>query len=454
MNQLILKVQEEIEELDLYKRLCVVGVSGGPDSVALLSILKILGLNIHIAHLNHDLRGGESEGDALLVKEIAKNLSIPYTIEKRTIPTTGSLQEEARKVRYDFLKEVCQEKGTDVVILGQHSDDQLETILMNFFRGAGLTGLTGIKKTSKYNGLTLVRPLLKCTKKEILDFLGDSGIEFRMDSSNRKEKYLRNRYRLKIIPFLEENLGHNFREAILANSEILNLEDDYLAGEAKLILHKVLKKKDYPHYDIVLDSSLKEYHRAMIARVIRIAISDNYNIREFASRNILDIVEACLLNKPMRVNLPGGVIFAKWSNNLAFYREKNFQISKETVKIELNEVIAFGNKEMVILKSKEGIPVHEFSGDNLEFPLTIRSRKEGDRISIPTGGKKKLKDFFIDAKIPRHERDFVPILTDSNDNIVSVIGYRVSPEYYVRKNTSKKLYLYVNRLEEDKWNNT
>lgn len=455
MNQLILKVQEEIDELHLSKKLLVVGVSGGPDSVALVTILKFLGLNIHIAHLNHDLRGEESEKDANFVKEIAKKLSIPYTIEKRTIPSTGSLQEEARKVRYDFLKEVCQEKGTDVVILGQHGDDQLETVLMNFFRGASLTGLAGIKKVSKYNGLTLVRPLLKSTKKEILDFLADNGFKYRIDSSNKKDKYLRNRYRLKIIPFLEENLGYNFKETILTNSEIINLEDDYLKEEANLILNNLLSKKEnHPQYDIVLDSSLNKHHKAMIARVIRMAIARNYNIREFTSRNILDIVEACLVDKPMRINLPCGVIFTKWSNNLAFYREKNFQISKETVKIDLNEVIVFGNKELVILKSKKGPPTHEFSGDNLKFPLIIRSRKEGDRISISTGGTKKLKDLFIDAKTPRHERDFVPILTDSNDNLVSVVGYRVNPEHYIKETTLKKLYLYVNGLEEDKWNNT
>lgn len=449
MNSLILKTEEAIKDLKVFNKPLVVGVSGGPDSVALVYILKMLNLNIRVAHLNHGLRGEESEDDAKLVKALAKKMNIPYTIEKRFIPNTGSIQQAARNVRYNFFAEVCKENNTDTVFLAQHADDQLETVLMNFFRGASITGLSGIKRVSRYRGLTLIRPFLRCTKKEILTFLKENNIDYRIDSSNLKEKYLRNKFRLNIIPFLEENLGHGFKETILRNVDVFSMEEDYLNQEAQTVLSKVLKEKDkhnYNQYDIVMDVSLKNYHKAIIARVIKLVVSELYQVRDFTSQNIFDIVELCLSDKPKSINLPNGAIFAKWDNNLAFYTEKNFQNSTETVKIVLNEGIIFGNKELIISESKNKQPTHEFSADQLKFPLFIRSRKEGDRIKISVGATKKLKSFFIDEKIPRHQRDNIPILTDANDNIVSVVGYRVSPQHYIREDTRKKLYLYVKEL--------
>lgn len=437
------------DNLNIEAKTLVIAVSGGPDSVALLHILKKLGYDLHVAHLNHGLRGEEADKDAEFVQTIAQMLNLPYTIEKRVIPQGGSLQQQARKVRYQFLKEVCQKQGTDIVVLAQHSDDQIETVLMNFFRGAGLTGLTGIKKVTTYEGLILVRPLLKYSKEQILKFLQDNYLEYRIDSSNLKEKYLRNKIRLKIIPFLVQEFGEGFKRAILGNVDILSLEDDYLSIEGKKVLADVVKEKDqYPHYDIVLDAKLGTYHKAIIARVIRMVITKLYDIRNFSSQNFLDIIEVCTSPNPKTINLPDKVFFTRWKDNLAFYRENKMKFKGDNVEVFLGQPVVFGFKKIIIkdrLDPELGEPAHTISGENLDFPLKIRSRKDGDRIKLSNiGGRKKVKDYFIDLKIPKQERDNIPILTDGKDNIIAILGYRVSSDYYVKKDTSKKLYLYIN----------
>jgi tRNA(Ile)-lysidine synthase len=442
-------VKDEMAKLNINDQTLVVAVSGGPDSVALLHILAQLGYKLHVAHLNHGLRGEESEKDAEFVQSIAQNLILPYTIEKRSIPQEGSIQQQARKVRYQFLKEICQNLGSDLVVLAQHGDDQLETVLMNFFRGAGLTGLTGIKSINNYEGITLIRPLLKSSKQEILNYLKENNIEYRIDSSNKKEKYLRNKFRLKIIPFLEKELGSGFKRAILGNIPVLSLDEDYLNQQTEQALASVVKEKNkYSQYDIILDAKLGTYHKAIIARVLRRVISDLYDIRNFSSQNILDIIDVCTSSVPKTIHLPNKVLFTKWSNNLAFFREEKIKFKGDEIKVYLEQPVIFGNKRIEIkeqLDENLGQAKHIISGDNLSFPLIIRRRKTGDRIRLSeSGGRKKLKDFFIDLKIPKQERDNIPILTDVEDNIVAILGYRVNYSYYVNKDTCKKLYVYIN----------
>ncbi|SES98695.1 tRNA lysidine(34) synthetase TilS [Anaerobranca gottschalkii] len=443
-------VKKEMAKLNINDdQVLVVAVSGGPDSVALLHILAQLGYKLHVAHLNHGLRGKESEEDAEFVKSIAQNLILPYTIEKRSIPQQGSIQQQARKIRYQFFKEVCQSQGSDILVLAQHCDDQLETVLMNFFRGAGLAGLTGIKSINNYDGITLVRPLLKCSKEEILNYLKENNIKYRIDSSNLKEKYLRNKFRLKIIPFLEKELGSGFKRTILGNVEILNLDEDYLNQQTEQVLSAVIKKRDkYSQYDIILDAKLGTYHKAIIARVIRRIISDLYDLRNFSSQNILDIIDVCASPVPKTIHLPNKILFTKWSNNLAFFREENVKFKGDEITVYPEQPVIYGNKRIIIKEELDedlGKANHIISGDNLSFPLVIRGRKNGDRIRLSqSGGRKKIKDFFIDLKIPKQERDNIPILTDSEDNVIAILGYRVSYNYYIKKDTCKKLYVYIN----------
>lgn len=445
MKALIKQVKEDLEDLNLENKTLVVAVSGGPDSVALVHILSKLGLDLHIAHLNHGLRGEESDQDAKHVEDIAQSLLLPYTIEKRAIPQTGSLQQEARRIRYGFFKDICEKHSTDTVVLAQHGDDQLETVFMNFFRGAGLTGLSGIKRISRYHGLTLIRPLLKVRKEEILSYLKENQINYRIDSSNLKEKYLRNRFRLKILPWLENQLGPGFKEAILSNVEVLQQEEDFLVKEAQKVLNNLQKvEKGYDIYDIVIDSALGNYHRAIIARVIRNIIVNNYDIREFTSSHILDIIEVCTSEKPKTISLPNDIFFTRWSSNLAFYRGEKMPVRIDSIKIPVNYPVVVGDKTIMVREEKNNSPTHTINGDKLKLPLAIRSRKEGDRFKISqTGGTKKLKDYFIDLKIPKEQRGNVPILVDSDDNIICIIGYRVSADYYVNNDTCYKLYLYI-----------
>ncbi len=436
---------DTINKYDLMDGLLLVGVSGGPDSIALTYLLKKLGVDIHIVHLNHCLRNEESDADEEFVRNIAQSLRIPYTIEKRVVKKEGSLQQSARKVRYDFFLEVYEKVNAKAIVLAQHKDDQVETILMNFFRGAGLTGLSGIKELSVIRGMKILRPLLKLGKGEILDYLQQNSIQYRIDSSNVKDKYQRNKFRLNIIPFLEGELGNGFKDSILNNMEVFKSEEEYFIEESKTILARLDRSQDHPQYDIVIDTELGSYHKAIISWVIRLALAEKYNLRNFTSKHIMDIVNACKANKATSIDLPHNIVFRRWGNNLAFkIKELKVKTIPGRVEVPLDTMTStFNDKIIISSKYIEGFK-HMINGDNLEFPLYIRSRKKGDTIKLsPKGGTKKLKDLMIDLKIDKDQRDSIPLLVDKNDNIVCIIGYRVSGDYYVNSNTNEKLYIYI-----------
>ncbi|QNO14859.1 tRNA lysidine(34) synthetase TilS [Alkalicella caledoniensis] len=430
----------------------VVAVSGGPDSIALLYILKNMGLCIHVAHLNHDLRGEESEKDAQFVKYIAKSLGLPYTIEKRQVLQGGSLQNQARKTRYNFLRDVCDKESTNIVALAQHKDDQLETILMNFFRGAGLTGLSGIKEMVNQKGLILLRPLLDFTKKDIMQFLDENSIKYRVDSSNKKDKYSRNKFRLNIIPFLEKELGDGFKSAVINNSKIHKLEEEYFTQEATRVLSLVDKTKEHQGYKLVLDTSLSEYHPALIGWVLRIAFvkNDLYDLRELSSSHYQVLIDSIVTNKATTLQLPNGIKFARWGSNLGFFikvQEGNKTLeNNKNIGVEINKITVHGDEKILITKDLVGNPNHVVDLSNAHMPLTIRKREDGDIIKLsPNGGTKKVKDIFIDKKIAKHNRDEIPLLVDAKNNIIAILGHRVSGPYYIKEGKGHKYYIYINR---------
>ena len=439
-------IKDIINKYGLNTKKLIIAVSGGPDSVALLNLLKKQGLDLHVAHLNHGLRDAESDKDAEFVKNIAESLGLPYTIEKREVPEKGSLQQQAREVRYNFFKDVAKDKQTNIVVLAQHKDDQLETVLMNFFRGAGLRGLTGIKEFSSFDELDLFRPLLAYTKEEILQYLKDNNLKYRTDSSNTKEKYSRNKFRLKVIPFLEKELGQGFKNAVINNTKVYKVEEEFFIQEAHRILSVTDKTIDYPGYELVLDTKLANYHQALIGWVLRVAISKSkvYNLRELSSKHYQLIIDAILTNKATTLQLPNGINFVRWDNNLGFYSSKDSQHLDIVLNIELNKPIKFLNNTILLTDQYMGKPAHIINLDNAVLPLSIRKRKSGDTIQLSSnGGTKKIKDIFIDTKVAKHSRDQIPLLVDAKDAIIAILGYRVNGHYYIGEETKEKYYIYI-----------
>lgn len=236
---LLQKVEQTIDKFAMLQKndRVVLAISGGPDSVALLYLLRKLqtklSLRLHLAHLNHCLRKGESEADSLFVQKLAQKVNLPVTIEKRDVKGYArenrlSLEEAARILRYGFLCQAAKENRAGKIALGHNKDDQAETVLMRFLRGSGISGLRAIPAVRDLPGTKIIRPLIEISREEIGDFLAAKKIPFRNDSSNRKDIFLRNRVRNKLLPLLEKEFNPNMRETLVNFAENISDDCDYI----------------------------------------------------------------------------------------------------------------------------------------------------------------------------------------------------------------------------------
>ncbi|MCK4262385.1 tRNA lysidine(34) synthetase TilS, partial [bacterium] len=241
----------------------VVAVSGGPDSVALLSILACLSqelnFSLQVAHLNHMFRAKEAEEDALYVKELAKKFSLPITVRKRNVLAFIkrkhlSPEEGARQVRYKFLQDVAEKAGANKIALGQTADDQAETVLIWMLRGSGLKGLTGIPAVRPLENSLIIRPLIEVSRSEIEDYLREEGLAVRVDASNLKPVYLRNKIRLKLIPLLARDYNPNIKSVLSGMSQILRADEECLNEVQERTFKRIVRVKGDNRVEINLIS--------------------------------------------------------------------------------------------------------------------------------------------------------------------------------------------------------
>jgi len=298
----------------------VIGVSGGPDSLALLYLLNSLKkefkLSLHIAHLDHGLRK-DSSRDAEFVKKVAEKLNIPVTIQRinlKTLVRKGSLEEIARNARLGFLFETARSVKTDKIALGHNLDDQAETVLMRILRGSGLYGLSAILPKRKIAGFEIIRPLINLKRKEIETYLKKRKISPRIDRTNKDEIYLRNKIRNHLLPQMEKNYNKKIKETLSNIAESAGLDYDYLSIRANRAL-KALGKK----------INLKKFfrlHPAIQRAVLRFSIAKiKGDTRKINFQHVREI-EGLILSRPSGsiVDLPKGVSVVKRGNFLSFYR--------------------------------------------------------------------------------------------------------------------------------------
>ena len=318
------KVLQAVKEYGLIREFdrIVLGVSGGPDSIALLYCLLALKeeyrLTLHIAHLNHMLRPKDSLKDAEFVRLLAKKLGLACTIKKVNLKglKKGSLEEAARKARLDFFLETAKRIKADKIALGHTLDDQAETVLMRLLRGSGLLGLSGILPKRDILGFTVIRPLLGIKRKEIENFLKAKRIIPRVDASNLDQAYFRNRIRHKLLPGLEK-YNPNIKEVLAGSAQNLALDYDYLCASSLKIFKRLAKNIAHRRISLPLDKFLK-LHPAIGNMLLRYAYAWlKGDTRRLTYRHIRELNDL-LLNRPEGsiVDLPSGISFSKRSKYL------------------------------------------------------------------------------------------------------------------------------------------
>lgn len=421
----------------------VVGCSGGPDSMALMYILmdirKKINIKIICAHVNHNVRV-ESKNEEKFLQEYCNEHDIIF--EAMTIEKYGddNFHNEARKIRYQFFDEIINKYNANYLMTAHHGDDLMETILMRIVRGSTLKGYAGFEKIIKKSNYTLVRPLIFVTKEELEQFDNQNNIPFVIDKSNFKGKYTRNRYRKTVLPFLKEE-DPNVHNKFLKFSDVLIEYNDYIDN---LIEKKI--GKIYVDQSIDIDKFLEE--EPLIQKKILFYIfehlyqDDLYQINMTNVNEILNLIESKHSNAS--IDLPGNYKAIKEYNKLKFVEGVKFI---DNYKIELEKYVELPNGHFISLVSdeeKNDNNVCRISSSDITLPLYVRTRCLGDKMALKKiNGRKKLKDIFIDSKVPVSLRDSWPVVVDSKNNILWIPGVKKS-KFSKQKNESYDIILKYN----------
>ena len=434
-----------IKDIDkLTDEYIVVGVSSGPDSMALLHMLiNNTKKKIVCVHINHNVRSASIEEEAFLNEYCQKN-NIIFECMKINKYSESNFEAEARKKRYKFYEETMHKYKSQTLLLAHHGDDLIETILMKIIRGSNLEGYAGIKKYSKQSGYTIIRPLLNLTKDDILQYNKDNNIKYYIDNTNEDTTYTRNRLRKNILPVLK-NEDKDIHLKFLKYSETLQAYYNYIEDITKDKLNTIYK-------DNTIDINIfNKEHPFMKKNIIFYILSNIYNDQAniIKDKHIEEIIKLSNNKKPnLIINLPEEYIARKEYNYI--YIEKNKKNSKD-YKIPLKDINKINN---IIIKKADDIDtdnnnVCRLNSNNIALPLYLRNRKNGDCISLlGTNGNKKVKDIFIDEKIPLNERKSYPLLVDADDNVLWIPGLKKS-KYNVKKNKNYDIILYSYKESEE-----
>lgn len=395
----------------------VVGVSSGPDSMALLHILNSLkielGYKVIVAHVNHNVRK-ESNEEALFLQDYCDNLDIPFEYMKIEKYSDDNFHNEARNIRYSFYRDLINKYHANYLMTGHHGDDLMETILMRIVRGSTIKGYSGFSSCIKMKGYTIIRPLIFVTKDEIEEFNKLNNIPYRIDKSNYKDKYTRNRYRMNILPFLkkEDKMVH---EKFLKFSNTLIEYDEFIDNTMHLYINEIYE-------DGVIDIlKFIKVPKLIQKRIVdylfeKIYMDDLFLINDKHINLFFELINSKKAN--LQYNLPNDYLLVK-SYDKVFFKKVIDDINSYDLLLE--DYVKLSNGmilEKVESSETNGNDILRLSSKDVLLPLRVRTRKNGDRMQTLNGGSKKIKDIFIDKKIPVDKRDSWPIIVDSRDIIV------------------------------------
>lgn len=425
-----------------------VGVSGGPDSTALALALHALAprlqCRLHLFHLDHGLRA-DSPKDAEYVRQLGERLGVPCTVLRRDVAAEArqhgnSLEAEGRTIRYRELGRLATQIGATRIATGHHQDDQAETVLLHLLRGTGRKGLTGIPPVRPAGadapaGCTVIRPLLFTSRQAILAYCHKHGLEPRRDPSNLDPAFLRNRIRHELLPLLTARYNPGASQHLARLAEILRCEEDYLDTQAHQMAAAI--GVTFGHDAVQFPAAaLATAPPALARRLLRLGAAHLQAHLDFAHTDrICSLARAgkgtgCLdLPHGLRVHIEYGSVHLQ-------RQDRRDQAGSRHLEIPLpvpGTILAYGFR-FETATTASAPPGNDpgtvaLTPARLPGPLVIRSRRPGDRIH-PVGmdGRKKIQDLLVDLKVPRRQRDQVPLLV-SGDEVIWVVGYRVDRRF-------------------------
>ena len=428
------KVKKFLDEILEDEITIVVGCSGGPDSMCLLDILlkyrKKYAISLVCAAVNHKLRP-ESDDEVAYIEEYCKNNDIIF--EGMVIDNYGddNFHNEARNIRYSFFENLVNKYGAKYLMTAHHGDDLIETVLMRIVRGSTVSGYSGFDMVVEKDGYYIVRPLVYVTKDEILAYDKKNKVKYFIDKSNFSSKYTRNRYRKEVLPFLKEE-DENVHLKFIKYSNMLSMYDEYMEKCANDYLKKVLTR------DEAID--IKKFKALEL--VIQYKIITNI-LKDFYQDDLILISD-------VHTDLIRNLIYSNRSNSMVYLPNSvravksydKFYIESETEQIDNYEIeltdyanLPNGKNIKIVDKISENSNFYcRLNSSDITLPLRVRTRRLGDKMEVKgLGGSKKVKDIFIDAKVPMSKRDLWPVVVDSKDKIVWLPGLKKS-KFDVPKN--------------------
>ncbi len=463
------KVLADIKDKNLIDKgdTIIVGLSGGPDSVCLLHVLKsikdIMDIEVVAVHVNHMLRGQDSFEDEEYVKNLCKKLNVKLKTEQIDLKNIAknkklSIEEAGREERYRIFEKTAIDFNANKIAVAHNKNDQAETILMNIIRGTGLLGLKGME----FRRGKIIRPLLGIDRLEIEGYCNKYKLQPRTDKTNLESIYTRNKIRLDLIPYIDEQFNTDIISKLIKMSEIIKNENDFIEYYTEKLYNKVLVNKS--DGEIVLNTKVfNNYHKGAKGRILRKAIKEVIGfIRGIESVHIDDIIKLALDGRVgAMIHLPHKIRVEKSYQTLKVYQFKTFpQVNLYKVKLNIPGDTLIQEEKFVLRaniiddvnldqykKNHKTSKVQYFDYHKLLGWIYIRKRESGDLIKpVNSNGTKKLKKYFIDEKIPIDIRDQIPLVAKDKE-IVWIIGYVISDKFKVTKSTKKVLKLEFIKLE-------
>ncbi|HNQ65535.1 MAG TPA: tRNA lysidine(34) synthetase TilS [Smithella sp.] len=427
---MIKKVKQTIEKFDLLKKgeRVVVAVSGGPDSTACLTVLASIAgdmdLELIVAHFNHGLRGKESDRDEQFARRLAKKLGLVFYAGKlnKKIRVKGISPEDFyRRQRYAFLEKTAAKHRAQKIALGQHLNDQAETVLLNLLRGSGLEGLKGFLPIREGR---IIRPLIEVSAQEIISFLEQSGMAYCRDSSNESSQYLRNQIRAELIPFLKGKYNPRIEENLAQMAEILRREDDFIRQHAAAAAKKTMQQKKAGSVALNIHA-VKKIPEAIRWRLLKMLLEDltpsGDGISFLHVNAVNDLTQKNASGK--KITLPAGIEARREYDQLILEKKRTRPKKNQyayvmsvpgTVHVKERGLTI---KATLVKKIKTDLSRMKNTAcldwSKIAPPLVVRNRRDGDWIQ-PLGmrGRQKIKKYFIDHKIPVAQRDDLLLLVD------------------------------------------